>query len=250
MKPPARPSEHMLKIYDDSIHKQGLDISGDWAILGCTPEFRTMAGQYRRPLTCIDLEERPYTAFRPLCCPPEKERFLRSDWLEVDLPESFDLVLGDGSMAMLPRNSHQNLVDNLHRMLKPSGYTILRLLCQDASPFKSPEAVIHWYRDSYIGTLPLSSLRTHFMVQWLNLETLVMEPEIFAQEMENLYQRKVLTDEEYEEFKKFPLNVALTFTRKQEFESFLVNKFDIIDVDKPTDLLSGTFYPIYTLRKR
>lgn len=249
MKPPARPSEDTMRIYETNILKYGLDKKGDWAILGCTPEFRSLAGRFQRPLTCIDKDSRPFSALEPMCCPPEDEILVLSDWLETDLPEHFDLIFGDGSINMLSKERHQGFIDSLHRMLKPGGIAMMRLLCYQ-DDFSSPEEIIRWYRESCPNSLPLTSLRTIFAAQFLDLDTMVIEPKTYTTAMKELFQKKILTPEEYAEFQSFPMNVALNFIKKETFEAQLGNCFKILSVEYSKDLASGYCYPIYILQRR
>lgn len=144
-------------------------LSGNLALLGCTLELRTLARNCGRHLTCIDHDERPYTSLIPMCYPPEDEDFIQGDWVEVDLPDRFDLVLGDGSINMLAKVRHQDFVNNLQRMLSPGGCLIHRMLVSDDSGFDSPEEIIYWYHDTYqVPSLSLHCAPCSSSMYWMN----------------------------------------------------------------------------------
>lgn len=249
-KPPARPSKHVTELYENSIIRLGMHQRGDWGIMGCTPEFRSFAGKYGRTVTCVDREEQPFQAFKSLCDPIPEEYFVAGDWLEVNLPESFDLILADGVMGMLPTERYQGFFKSIHRMLKHGGHAILRIMVCDDPQFTSPAEAIKWYRETYQGNLPLTSLRTHFLVHWADPATMLVEPAVYIRHLEELYQQKILTPEEYDTFINFQLNVPIYIAKQQEILSFVTDDFEIITIEKPTDLLSSRHYPIFTIRKK
>ncbi len=248
--PPTRPSRHAVELYEASLVRMGMHQRGDWAIMGCTPEFRSLAAKYGRPLTCIDREEQPYRALTPLCTPPENERFVKCDWLETELPETFDLILGDGIFGMLPPERYPEIFKSLQRMLKPGGLAIMRILVLDNPQFPSPAEAIRWYRENYRGNLPLTSLRTHFLVHWIDPDSKRIEPSDYEKHIEELYRENILTTEEYETFINYPLNIPIHIARQQELLSLLTDDFDIITIEKPADLLSSNYYPIMTIKKK
>jgi SAM-dependent methyltransferase len=248
-KAPARPSQHMLTIYEAHINELGLDESGAWAILGCTPELRTLAGKYNRPLTCIDRNAQTYSAFRPLCEPPEQEKFVHSDWLETDLPLAFDLILGDGSMVMLPQDRHQGFIDSIHRMLKPGGYAIMKILSSENWPFKSAEEILDWFRANHRENLPMNSLRTHLGIQWMDWETMAINKDVYAEKLEEIYQNKIVTPEEYQDLLAFTMKTDLYCSDHNRFEQMLGDSFEILSIERPTDFFSSEYYPMYTIRK-
>jgi SAM-dependent methyltransferase len=250
MVPPARPSKEMLSLYESSMLNLNLDKMGEWALMGCTPELRSLAGKYQRPLTCIDINSNSYTALTPLCDPPEKEQFVQGDWLETDMPEAFDLILGDGPMVMLPQEQYPELIDSMYRLLKPGGYVITRILSDDDQMYASAKEALDWYRDNYKGKEPLACMLTDLWLICMDREAMAITKTDYVQWLNELYQDKIITQDEYKELDSPIMNVDLHCTNRQYLERLLGDKFEILSIEKPTDFVGGCYYPLYTLRKK
>ncbi len=250
MTAPVRPSADMLTIYEKYATRYGKHQNGDWGLLGCTLEIRTLANKYNRSLCCIDIDPLPFTCFRPLCHPPEAERFVEGNWLEVDMPKAFDLVIGDGSIAMLPLALHQKFLGNLHRMLRKDGLVFLRIQTSDDCAFSCYEDVLAWHRKEHAPSNINSDTRAFLQILWRDLGTCSIKPQDFNDRIEQLYQDNVLTAEEYQSFKAAPMKLDVIYTTKETFEGLCAPHFEILDVTKPADFNCSQHYPIYALRKK
>ncbi|QRN85524.1 class I SAM-dependent methyltransferase [Clostridia bacterium] len=249
MIPPARPSKEMLALYENSLLRLQYDQTGEWGLLGCTPELRTLAGKYNRPLACLDINSNSFTAMTPLCSPPKEETFVECDWLEADLPEAFDLILGDGSMIMLPQELYPPFLDNVHRMLKPGGHIITRLLSCDGKTFASAREAIDFFRANVKGKEPLVNMLTDFWILCLNRETMAIERADYSQWLNDLYHDGVLTKEEYLELDTPIMNVDLHCTSRERLKALVANKFTIVSIEAPTDFIGGHYNLVCTLQK-
>lgn len=249
MLPPARPSVEMLALYEKSMLNLNSNKSGDWGLLGCTPELRSMAGKYGRSLTCIDINSNSYTALGSMCTPPEKEDFVEGDWLETKLPEAFDLILGDGPMVMLPQELYPALLDSMSRMLKPGGHVITRIMSCDDQMYTTAGDALDWYRNSYTGEEPLPCMLTDLWLLCMNRETMAIKKTDYIKWLNELYQNKTITKDEYLELDSPIMNVDLHCTNRQILEHLIKNTFEIISIEKPTDFIGSGYYPVCTLRK-
>lgn len=249
MVPPSRPSIGMLTLYEKSMLNLNSNKSGDWGLLGCTPELRTMAGKYGRQLTCIDINSNSYTALGSMCVPPEKENFVQSDWLETELSEAFNLILGDGPMVMLPQELYPALIDSMYRMLKPGGHVITRIMSSDDQMFTTAEEALDWYRNSYTGKEPLPCIISDLWLLCMNRETMAIKKTDYIKWLDELYKNQTITQEEYLQLDSPIMNVDIHCTNLQILERLVKNKFEIISIEKPTDFIGGCYYPVCTLRK-
>ncbi len=249
MIPPARPSKEMVTLYESSMLNLNFDKSGEWGLLGCTPELRSLAGKYGRPLTCLDINSNSYTALGPMCSPPEMEQYVQCDWLETKLSEAFDLILGDGPMVMLPQEHYPALIDSLYRMLKPGGHVITRIMSCDDQMFSSAEEILDWYLNSYTGEEPLTCILSDLWMIFMNRETMAIEKTEFVKWLDELHRSNVITRDECQELDSPILNVDLHCTNRQILERLVADRFEIVSMEKPTDFVGGCYYPVCTLRK-
>ncbi len=248
-KPPIRPSQHIMNIYEAHITDLGLEKSGTWGMMGCTPELRSLAGKYNRPLTCIDMNVQSYTALRPLCDPPEQENFVHSDWLAVDLPEAFDLILGDGSMIMLPQERHQGFLDSIHRLLKPGGYAIMKIMSSDNWQFESVEEILDWFRANHRENHPINYL-SHLGFQWMDWDTMTIRKDVYTEKLGELKRDKLITPKEYQDLLANRMTVDLFCSSHDRFVQMLGDSFEILDIERPNDFLCSEHYPMYTIIKK
>ena len=126
-KPPARPSAGDVKIYQSFMRQPARTL-----LLGATPEIRSLARQHGHALTSVDVDDRVYRGLESLVTWPagEKEEFVCADWLQMDLGKEFDLVIGDGSINMIPSPSHATFLQRVAAHTRPGGLVLLRVsLC-------------------------------------------------------------------------------------------------------------------------
>lgn len=250
LNPPVRPSNHMMEIYERFLRCYGFHENGDWGLLGCTPEVRSLAAKYSRSLTCVDRSKLAYEAFRLLCHPPKDESFIESDWAEAECPDSFDLVLGDGSISMLLPDRHVGFVQNLHSMIRPGGIALLRIQVRDGCQFESPEKLLNWFHKQEGQDSINTCTRGYLQILWADPETGTIFPDDFRERIEGLYAQGVLMESEYQDFKGQPMKLTVNFTTRRDFEGLVSPYFEILGVEEPNDFLSCEHYPIYALKKK
>lgn len=250
LNPPVRPSNHMMAIYDRFLRQYGLHEAGDWGLLGCTPEIRSLAGEYGRSLTCVDRSALAYEAFRLLCQPSIDEQFIENDWVEAECPNEFDMVLGDGSVSMLLPERHRGFIQNLHSMIRPDGIALLRIQVRDGCQFDSPEELVSWFHKQEGQNSINTCTRGYLQILWADPETGTILPDDFRERIEGLYAQGILMESEYQDFKGQPMKLTVNFTTCREFEQLLAPYFEVLGVEEPNDFLSCEHYPIYALKKK
>lgn len=119
-------------------------------VLGATPELRDIVLSHGHNLTTVDRDEealKEKTAQMHYQNNPN-EHVIIADWLHMNLPKnSFDVILGDGVLTALPKDTHKQLLDILHTILKPTGELLLReAAVLENRPRYAPSVHIHEFR--------------------------------------------------------------------------------------------------------
>jgi SAM-dependent methyltransferase len=250
--PPRLPSADTLTLFDKILMPEATKYSpSKWGLLGCTPEIRTLAGRCPSKVTCIDHDQYAYSAYLPLCKPSEHEEFLCSDWLEINHQNAYDIVIGDGSMSMLPISNHEHFLKSVYQILKPGGLAVLRIFTYGKSVFKSPEDILKWYKTKMTDSQIDFATMFYFNFLWIDLETLRTSPEIVKINIKDLVDNKVLSEKEFNDLEQIDYGkVHLQYTLKELFESQIVSYFDIENIVHPEDYPDWQNTPIYSLRKK
>lgn len=253
---PIRPSKGMLSLYEKNI-ATAMEGKPDpaWGLLGCTPEIRSIAGKYQAEIFCIDINPDAFYGFKEICAPSKYERFICADWLNINIDKSLDIVIGDGSMSMIPKEEHAKFLKNIHSIVKPKGYVLLRFNMINTLSFDNEEKIFEWYRRENRDKSIYYSTKPYLYALWLNDESLKLSNSEFQEKIKSLHKDGIIYDEEFEEmiecmekFKKF--EVFVQYTKKEIFEKLIFDLFKIISVDYAGDYPLHTNHPIYFLQKK
>jgi SAM-dependent methyltransferase len=156
--------EGMLAAETDLFDKSGSKRA--W-LLGITPEIasaRCLQGfdlvAVERVRAMIDHVWPGDTGARKAIC---------ADWIHAPFPdESFDLVVGDGSLTPAGVPEHlPELLSSVHRCLRSGGYLLLRLFCRPDVE-ETPDAVISDLRSGAIGSIHAFKWRLSMAVQGIS----------------------------------------------------------------------------------
>ncbi len=249
VKPPVRPSEQMVAIYEDYVNKYCSD-SGDWGLLGCTPELRSLAAEYASSLCCLDLNKDHYHGYAELCKQHPKESFMLCDWVCPGLTESFDLVLGDGSISMVSLHQYDEFLKNLHDMLLPGGCAFLRIQVSNTNPFNEPSEVIAWHRKNHSDQPIFRTSAFYMQILWQDSDLGAVNTEIYRDQMQKLYDAGEVTDEEYQQFMGKITPCPISYVEQEAFEAACEPYFDILDARFPEDFACSNVCPVYALKKK
>lgn len=248
---PARPSKGMVELYEKNILtaiKNGPNFA--WGLLGCTPEIRSIAGKYQAKITCIDRNPDTFHAYKTMSEPSRYEKFICSDWLDLNFKEMFDIVLGDGAMSMLPIKYHAKFLANVHQIIKSEGFAVLRIHVVAPLLFDSPQEIFEWYHKKNDNT-PIYSMRAYLRALWLNMDTLSLSHAEYQTKLLEVYRNGLITFEEYKELDVIKNHgVTVYYTKKEIFEQLISPYFKIEGVDYAGDYLIHTNHPVYFLRKK
>ena len=250
--PPSRPSKDYMALYEKYVLLEAEKKDKlTWGLLGCTPEIRSLAGKYQAEILCIDNNPAAFPAFRLLCEPSKNEKFLCSDWLDVNLPEKFDVILGDGAVSMLPLEKHEALLNSIYKMLKPEGIALLRIHVIAPSQFENPRQIFDWYRENAADKPVYYATKPHLNQFCLDPETMKTNINLLQNMIQNLYTDKIIDTEEFEAFEKLKDgSTELQYTKKELFEQIVAPYFKIEGIYYARDFPNGLNRPLYHLRKK
>lgn len=246
-RPPARPSPGDIAIYESFMCERARTL-----LLGSTPEIRSLARRYGHDLTAVDLDERVYRALEGLVDAPggEAERFVSCDWLEMELRAKFELIIGDGSINMLPPHRHTRLFERLARHSEPGSLLLLRAYLLDEPRFSTPGEVFARFRgtkdDLYTAT------KIHLSLLWVDRETGEMSNAVFWANLQALHDRGVTTEDEHRELARIFAEDTLSvyFVKRADLEEQVSPYFVLEDTLTAGDYESHELKPILCLRRK
>lgn len=249
--PPSRPSKAVVDFYE----RAAGDVSGrssgiTWGLLGCTPEIRSLAGKCQADILCVDKNPAAFSAFRSLCEPSKKEKFLCSDWLEAGLHEKFDIIFGDGSISMLPLEQHGAFLASVHRMLRREGVALLRVNLAGPNA-EGPAGAFAWYRKNHPDRQIYYAVKPYLGVFCLDDGTMKVDYAKMEKLVRGLHEDGVINSEEAEAFKSPERNrIEVHYTRKELLESSMSPYFRIEDIFYAGDIFNNLNRPVYRLSKK
>ena len=145
LQPPLRPSPDDLQFLENQLAEWAAEHPGRplrALLLGVTPDLAGMRWPSGSSLVAVDSSMAMIRGVWPGNV-PGRRRAVCADWLAMPFrPQSFDLVLGDGSINCVryPASFH-TLVSGVSRLLAPGGLLLLRCYVRPpAAP--APEQVI------------------------------------------------------------------------------------------------------------
>jgi hypothetical protein len=223
-----------------------------WGLLGSTPELRSLAAKYHREILCIDKDRGVFETLRSLVNPRYPEKFICSDWLAVEDINPVDIFFADGSMNMLPPANHKVLLKKIHDWLTPQGWLFIRIHLTGTSRFTSPQEVFAWHRKNKIKEPVFTATRTDLDMLWLEPETLKLSFVEFHKNIKTLYDKKLITRDEFEGYNKLLQfnKIDLFYTTRERFEDLVSGLFHIESVRSGEDYTGCQNHPLYILRKK
>jgi hypothetical protein len=249
--PPARPSPGEVGDYERLLQSGGWIECPDWVLLGCTPEIRSLAARHRREILCIDQNPEVFDVLRSMVAPQYAEQFLCSDWLHAEIPAPVDIVLGDGSLNMVPRSQHESFLFKVSQMLRPGGAALLRVHVMGPPRFGTPEQVFEWYRANASTEPVFSATRTDLDMLWLDRATGRLSFPDFHRKIRRLHRLGIITPEEFEAYDRLMgfNRINLYYVTREGFERAASAYFDVSEVCVAEDYTGSGNHPLYLLRK-
>lgn len=207
-------------------------------ILGATPELRDMTIESGLESTAVDISKKMMEKFSVLMnkqCDPRNKQIIK-DWLEMDFSDGyFGVIMGDAAFINLAtKGDNERLTAICNNILAKGGYLVLRQIfyTKEYLGYADPKRVIEDYRIGKIGW------EDFFMELRINVfKNQVYSSEKFQYDagrafylIEELYKKKLLTQEEYERINTFRNNLINSFYPSQAFIKMIEGKgFDFLE---------------------
>jgi len=115
---------------DPVLRALALHAGADALLLGSTPELRSLVAEHGLRLTGADIDPVFWEAMGRLGGRPD-DGFIAGDWLDLPEGRTWDVILGDCALNMLPWPRMQVMIARLARMLPAGGTALFRLQAID-----------------------------------------------------------------------------------------------------------------------
>lgn len=252
--PPARPSCAEIALYTRYVRKLQKKTKEpiELLILGSTPEFRDWGYQEGMNVTVVDYNRENYDVLGTFLRHKRAvEHFIESDWRSLDFHNTFDLIVGDHAMGVLPEQDVPKVLENVAQALRQEGFFMTKQYLRSGKRERTVEAILGSYKQKF----------SNFNIQNVTVAEIVnscasrnhglFDFKKALKEIEIIWKRGILSEDEYQIFEnlnwanmKFNLFVP---TRKQ-WEHMLKPFFKIYKVEHSEDIYSKKT-PIYILQK-
>jgi hypothetical protein len=113
-------------MYDELLSDCSTVGFGATAVLGATPEIRELSAESNHSVLCIDESRTMFEAMSVLMDSRPCEVYLEMNWLDLHLPQTARLVLGDGALMFLNPDEQERLLEIVHDMLVSGGRAVLK----------------------------------------------------------------------------------------------------------------------------
>ncbi len=243
---PARPSSAELQLFDFRL--QGCQ-GQKMLIMGSTPELRDLGHKNKLQITCADLNPDMLHGMRKLMHSTElPEELVVCNWLKMPFQDnSFDVILSEQSLTVLPLEHWEQWLKEVARVLKPSGKAMIKVFMRLNG---KEEDVLQIFKKrnsdiSYLKAKILSSL----------LEKDVVPVSQSIEYATDLFKEDKITKQEYDSFLyHFEAigkgNLYLYCMDKNKFEELANSYFNIIELVYGKDLELHRQSPIYVFGKK
>jgi SAM-dependent methyltransferase len=139
--PPARPSPSELGLIGRQIEKKRAEGGCEVLILGVTEEYRLLCRGLGIVPTLVDFNAANYDILSEKIGKRD-EKFVLSDWREMQFREEFDVVLGDNALNVIMGKDHEKLLGRIRDSLKKGGLFLPRLYTRKPGEKVSEEEVL------------------------------------------------------------------------------------------------------------
>lgn len=134
---PARPSEEELKFLKREL--SGIPHE-DVLILGSTIEYRSLCKALGIHPYVADFEKSNYETLTSYAKERfESEKFLETDWLEIDLENKYDVIIGHRAFNVIGKEMMQKFFEKMYKSLKPGGV----FYCKGNVLYEGEEGQLH-----------------------------------------------------------------------------------------------------------
>ncbi len=245
--PPARASPSDLEFIKKKILEKGKDVKV--LILGSTSEYRNICGELGIPVTCFDFSEYNYNYLKDEVKKMPQERYVNGNWFTHKLDEQFDIILGDVIINLQDKKKLPNLFRNIASWLKPNGLFMPRTYIRDKDETCTAEEAIKRYRKKTGQRLYTGSTRDLYLAGYDFEKETVNFRKLWAM-LIDLHAQKIVTDEEFEDYKKLSFDTDMHFYMpiREEFDKLFEEFFTIKEIiHGPEPYLKERMWPLHVL---
>ncbi len=136
MRTPVTPSVNDVKIIEEYL-KKILETNSQPSvlILGATFAYRKMIAENNIPVTLVDLSRQMYDVNskildNELGCPERTEKLIIANWMEMDLHQEFDLIIGDFVVNNIKAELKEQFHAQIAKHMTPNGFFVTRIMNQ------------------------------------------------------------------------------------------------------------------------
>lgn len=249
--PPARPSLGEQRVYAQLIKnlpfkpKTGL-------ILGATPELRDLLAKHKVKVSLVDFNINMIKAMTLLKRTKTREKVFLAAWNEKFTNQKFDLILGDTALNMLSWKDWEKTLKNIRDMLGSDGYVLQKIAFFNPKKKKVKSAeIIEKWREKRIKTPDMRwILEMYSDYHVYNPKTMIDSKIKLLYGFKRSWQKKELTDKEWEKLQVYDDKVIMTMPAKQKLENLLKKYFKIVKAVPGKDFLYCRDMPVYLLKRK
>jgi hypothetical protein len=243
--PPARPSAGDLEIYDLAMREPKRSL-----LLGSTPELRSLAGRHGHTLTVAEGDRNVFKTLRSMMTHDADEECICCNWLELSSPKRFELAIADGSINMLPPDTHERFIERMAKHLDPEGLFLCHCHMVSEPEFETEAEIFGWARtqDEHIYT----ATRQHLCMLWLNRDNGEINNEDCWRRFQELHRAGVVRASELQEFERLFEHdkISVYFITRKRFSELVSPYFEIEAARCAGDYTFHEEKPIYFLRRK
>ncbi len=255
MQPPARPNLNEQGFYETIIKKViKNNPRAKILILGSTPELRDIIIKNKITPVCCDISSEVFRSLRIIMKRHGQERFILSDWTELNLKQRFDLILGHQVINMLPLKKQSKLIETVHNHLKPGGIFVQSVVLR-ASQDKNISLLTGFKRYRRLGKrfkkFAFSIIHPDLLLS-ISKKTGTYSPKDCLNIVERLYKFHKINKEERDAYFKVmpPSDLRVYIPTKKIFEKLTKKYFRIKLIYCPKSIYyDSRHWPIYVLNK-
>ncbi len=245
---PARPSLSDLEFIKEKIKEIG---NAKVLILGATPEYRDLCSELGVKVTLIDFSRKNYEYLTDEVKLKPEEIFFEGNWITTILDEKFDIILADNVINVIKKEDAGKLLSNVSKMLKPGGLFLPRTYIRDKSERYTPEGIIKKYREGGNKKPMFSWTVRDIVVSAYNFEEDNAVFKDVGANMELLFQKGLITEEEYEDYKNLSFHdreFNFYIPLREEFDSLLASFFKLEGIFHGKEAHLKKQLPIHVLK--
>lgn len=254
--PPSRPSCSELCVYTTFLRKLQKKTTRQLKllVLGSTPEFRDWGYEENLCVSVVDKSEEYYKHIsRELRHKNTKESVFFSTWEAMQLPESYDIILGDLAIGNIDPRKFDTFLRNIRDSLSDDGIFMGKsFIWTDKETVKSPKQIIDEY-SNFIQIHPYTFINHQLGLFCLDKLRFSIDFRRMFLELENLVSHGDMSHELFSYFKNVGWNTEMKFeffAPSQEFFVSSVNKVLAFNQFVHTEDVYTNVFPIYVINQK